>query len=123
MHSTKKVARLPIKDQTTVMQILKKSVCKYQGSSKLKKVVTMISNEVSDDTASSNSVTNDWKIWVVMHGSEKVMREDVRNIGETIGVKLNGSHNMFSVLVKRGKGKKRDVVEGEGGSRGSGKDA
>jgi len=61
VHSLKKVARLPTKDRTTVMHILKKSGSKYQGSSKLKKAVTMISKEVSDDTASSNSMTNDWK--------------------------------------------------------------
>jgi len=58
---------------------------------------------------------------VVLHGSEKVVREDVRNIGETIGVQFNGCHNMFSVLAKRGKEKKKDAVEGEGGSKGSGK--
>ena len=61
------------------------------------------------------------KNWVVMHGSEKVVREDVRNIGETIGVQFNGSNNMFGVLAKRGRGKKKDVVEREGGSKRSGK--
>jgi len=123
MHSLKKVARLPSKDRKAVMHILKKGGRKYQGSSKLKNAVTMLSREVSEDSVSSNSVTNDWENWVVLHGSEKLVREDVRNIGESIGVQFNGSHNMFGVLAKRGQEKKRVVVKVEGGSRGSGTNA
>ena len=110
--SLKKVARLPIKDRQTVMHILKKYRRKFQGSPKLKKAVTMTSKEVFVDTSSSNSGTNDWKHWMVMHGSEKVVREDVRSIGETIGVHLSDSHNRFVVLARMENGKKKGLVEG-----------
>jgi len=83
----------------------------------------MISKEVSDDTVSSNSVNNDWKNWVVMHGSEKVAKEDVRSLGASIVVQFIGSHNVFGVLARRGKSKKIDVFEGEEGLGGSCKDA
>jgi len=80
------MARLPNKDRKAVMQILKKKGHKYQGSTQLKKAVRIISKVLSEETSSSSSVNNDWKHWVVMHGIEKVVREDVRSIGESIGV-------------------------------------
>ena len=43
----------------------------------------------------------------------------MRSIGETIGVQLIGSHNMFGVLARKGKGKKTGVVEGDGNSLGA----
>jgi hypothetical protein len=99
--------------------ILKKNDRKFQGSTKLKKAVRMISTETSDNSLSFNSVTTDWKHWVVLHGSEKVVREDVRNIGDIIGVPLSETQNMFGVLARKEKGKKKSVVEGIGGSVGS----
>ena len=78
---------------------------------------------MSDDTVSANSINNDWKNWVVLHGSEKVAMDDVRSLGESIGAQFNGSHIMFGVLARRGKGKKLDVLEGEGRRGGSCKDA
>ena len=122
VHSLKKVARLPIKDRKSVMQILKKNGRKFQGSSKLKKAVRLLS-KMSEDSSSSNSITNDWKHWVVMHGSEKVVREDVRSIGEAIGVLQSGSHNRFAVLARKGNVNNKGMVEGEGGSMGSGEGA
>jgi len=118
VHSLKKVAGLPNKDRKTVMQILKKNVCKFQGSTNLKKAVRMISKDLTEETSSSSSNNTDWKHWVVMHGSEKVVQEDVRSIRETIGVQFNGSHNMFGVLVRKGKGKKKGTVVDEGGAGG-----
>ncbi|MCI63441.1 endonuclease/exonuclease/phosphatase family protein, partial [Trifolium medium] len=59
----------------------------------------------------------DWEHWVVLHGNEQVVREDVRELGQTIGVNFNGaSVNMFDVLSRGGRGsKKLNVpVEGEG---------
>ena len=115
------MARLPTKDRTTVVHILKKRAHKFQGSQKMKKAVTMASKEASDDTTSSTSMYTDWKIWVLLHGSEKVVSEDIRNIRESIGMQFNGSHNSFGILAKKGRGNKKELVEGEGGSRGSGK--
>ena len=113
MHSLKKVARLPNQDRVAVMKFLKKNERKFQGSSKLKKAVTMISKDLSEETSSSSSVNNDLKHWMVLHGSEKVVREDVRLVGDTIGVQLGGCKNMFGVLAKKGKGKKKGSADGE----------
>jgi len=113
-------ADVSIQKRKEVDGILRHSVLSLKKVARLPiKAVRMISKEVYVDTSSSNSGTNDWKHWVVMHGSEKVVREDVRSIGETIAVQLSGSHNIFGVLARKGKGKKKGFVEGEGGSVGS----
>ena len=56
---------------------------------------------------------------MIVHGSEKVVMQDVRNIGDTIGVKFGECNNMFEVLARKGKGKKKGTIDGEGGSGGS----
>jgi len=123
VHNLKRVARLPHKDRAAVMKILNKNKCKYKGSSSLKKAVRMLSKDLSEASSSSSSANNnDWKHWVVMHGSETVVREDLRSLGETIGVRLNGSNNMFGVLARKGKGKKKESagVDGDGGGEDGG---
>ena len=54
---------------------------------------------------------------MVLHGSEKVVVEDVWGIGKAIDVNFKGdNHNMFSVLSRVGKEKrelKNNEVEGE----------
>jgi len=76
----------------------------------------------SDGNSSSAFVNNDWKHWVVLHGSEKVAVEDVWGVGRAIGVKFNGdTHNIFSVLSKAGKGVRASesvVMGGRGSSAG-----
>jgi hypothetical protein len=119
VHCLKKVARLPKNDRAAVMKFLKKNGRKHQGSSNLRKEVRMISKDLSDINYSSCYVNNDLKHWVVLHGSEKVVREDVINIRDTIGVQLSGCSNMFGVLAKKGKGKKQGTGDGEGVVRGS----
>ncbi|MCI80589.1 hypothetical protein A2U01_0101860, partial [Trifolium medium] len=60
----------------------------------------------------------DWKHWVVMQGSEQVVMEDVRDVGQAIGVKLQGNNeNMFSVLARPGKEKKTASGKAQGGGR------
>jgi hypothetical protein len=46
-----------------------------------------------------------------------VVREDVRTLGETIGVTLGGCNNRFGVLAGKEKGKKKVsvVVDGDVG--------
>lgn len=62
----------------------------------------------SDKSSSSGSVNNDWVNFVVVHGNEKVVVDDVKGIGEAIGVQFNGSNNnMFGVLSRRGRGRGR----------------
>lgn len=47
-----------------------------------------------------------------------MVREDVRSIGEAIGVQFSGNNNIFRVLARMGKGMRKVSVEGEGGSGG-----
>ncbi|PNX67736.1 hypothetical protein L195_g063659, partial [Trifolium pratense] len=52
------------------------------------------------------TTSNDWKHWVVMQGNDKVAADDVRTVGEALGVQIKGdSKNMFSVLARKGKPK------------------
>jgi len=73
----------------------------------------MISKDLSEEASSSGSVNKDWNHWVVLHGNEKVVEDDVRGIWETIGVQLT-DNNMFGVLARKGRGKKRGPAGGEG---------
>ncbi|GAU43560.1 hypothetical protein TSUD_245250 [Trifolium subterraneum] len=83
---------------------------KWQETERRSKVspVTNQSKEVSrqvssDEAASSASVNNDLKHWVVMQGNAKVAEDDVREVGKVIGVTFNGDNeNMFSVLARAG---------------------
>lgn len=124
VHSLKKVARMPSKDRAAVMKALKKRPCKFKGSNSLKKAVRMMSNAKCDSSSSSSSAVNsdDWRHWVVLHGSEKVVRDDLRSLGETIGVSITGGNNTFGVLAGKGKGKLKEVelVVGKGGEEVSG---
>jgi hypothetical protein len=107
VNSLKKVARLPSKDRSTVFHILKSKARKLHGSDRLKKAVKVVSSGASDKSSSSRSVSNDWVNWVVVHGNEKVVVDDVKGIGEAIGVQFNGNnHNMFGVLSRKGRGRK-----------------
>jgi len=60
-----------------------------------------------DKAASSASVNKEWNHWVVLHGKEKEVAEDVWGIGKAIGLHFEGdNHNMFSVLSRSGNGKR-----------------
>jgi len=53
--------------------------------------------------------------WLVMHGNEYVVVEDMWGVGKAIGVKFNGDPaNMFNVLSRAGRGKK-GIGQGAGG--------
>lgn len=106
VHSLKKVARLPLGDRAAVLQILKKNSRRARGVDRLKKAVNLISKDLSEKEASSGSVDKECNHWVVLHGNEKVMEDDVKNIGAAIGVQLN-DRNMFGVLARKGKAKKK----------------
>lgn len=71
------MARLSHNDRATVLQILKKNNRKFKGSVRLRKAVHMISKDFSEDASSSGSMNKDWNHWVVLHGNEKVVEEDV----------------------------------------------
>jgi len=118
VHGLKKVARLPNSDRAAVLQILKKKTRRLQGSERLRKAVRMISKDLSDKVASSDLVNKEWNHWVVLHGNDKVVEDDVKGIWAAIGVQLTDS-NMFGVLSRKGKGKKKRDVEGDIGGGGS----
>lgn len=90
-----------------------KKVDKRKKSNHAHSFTKVISKEtVGSDTSSSASVTNDWRNWVVLHGKDEVVKEDVMNFGKSIGVKFfNDKANQFSSLVR--KKDKRKVTEGE----------
>lgn len=79
----------------------------------------MGSSGASDKSSSSCSVNNDWVNFVVVHGNEKVVVDDVKGIGEAISVQFNGSNNnMFGVLSRRGgERERRGGVKGDMGER------
>jgi len=68
----------------------------------------MISQDLSEKEASSGSVNKEWNHWVVLHGNDEVMVDDVKNIGAAIGVHLN-ERNMFGCLQERGKGRSQEM--------------
>ncbi|GAU28941.1 hypothetical protein TSUD_59520 [Trifolium subterraneum] len=71
LSSLKKVARLPSKDRGEVLKILKKSERRRKDGSGFIQSRVVSSQVSSDVAASSASVTNDWKHWVVMHGGRE----------------------------------------------------
>ncbi|MCH85382.1 DUF4283 domain protein, partial [Trifolium medium] len=65
-----------------------------------------VSHQVSSDESSSSG-NNDWKNWVAIQGNDQMAVDDVRGIGNAIGVKIKGDNvNMFNVLSRAGKSKK-----------------
>lgn len=78
VHNLKKVARMPGNNHSKVLKILRKKVCQQQPQLSLKRSVEVVSQDPYDgSSSSSSSVNNDWKHWVVLRGSEKVVVEDV----------------------------------------------
>lgn len=102
-QSLKRIARLPDKDKKEVLRSLQRAVKKRRSVSDIPNV-KVISNEVSAQCNSQTSVNNDWSNWLVLHGIEKVVDEDVREIGKVVGLKFNGEKNyMFNVLYRVGR--------------------
>jgi len=120
VNSLKKVAQFPRKDHSSVLHILKSKASKLHGSDRLKKAVKVVSSGTFDKSSSSGSVNNDWVNWVAVHGNEKVVMEDVKGIGEAIGVQFYGNNNnMFGVLSRKGRGRKEGRCEGKDGGEGA----
>ncbi|PNX69920.1 hypothetical protein L195_g064650, partial [Trifolium pratense] len=56
--------------------------------------------------------------WVVMQGNDKVAADDVRTVGEAIGVQIKGeTTNMFSVLARKGKPRQSSSGQTQGVGR------
>jgi hypothetical protein len=59
----------------------------------------------------SRTVNNDWRNWVAVDDNDQMVADDVRGIGQTIGVTFRGDkENMFNVLSRAGKGIKNFYV-------------
>jgi predicted RNase H-like nuclease (RuvC/YqgF family) len=59
-------------------------------------------NGESLSARSENSVSNgDWKNWVILHGNQKVVAEDVGEVSEAIKMHYKGDKaNMFNALSR-----------------------
>jgi hypothetical protein len=57
----------------------------------------------SDASSTSGANDDDWRNWVAVHGNDELAVEDVRDVGQSIGVKFRGGQeNMFRVLSRKG---------------------
>ena len=64
----------------------------------------VISDEGSSRGDYTPSVNNEWYNWLVLHGNNKVVNEDICDIGKTVGLKFKGDkNNMFGVLSGAGR--------------------
>jgi len=129
-RNLKRVAQMPAKDRKEIMKILNKQArerrarwlsysIKSKGDARSKG-----SNTLSD--TSTSSVNKEWENWMCLQGNDKATFEDVRGIGDLIGVKYKGnSSNNFNVLTKEGRRTLRAEVgrilsKGESGGSGGG---
>ncbi|PNX71795.1 cysteine-rich receptor-like protein kinase, partial [Trifolium pratense] len=86
ISSVKKIARMPSEDRAKVLKVLKKNERSCRTGVVAPRV-SGVSRQVSSTVSSSTtSGTNDWQHWVVMRGSEQVAADDVRVVGEAIGL-------------------------------------
>jgi hypothetical protein len=96
VHSLKKIARLPTKDRGEALKALGRCVRRRRAGPQAN----------NSDSASSETSDNDWRNWVAVHGNDQVAMEDIRGIGQTIGVTFRGDkENMFNVLSRPGNSK------------------
>jgi hypothetical protein len=102
---------------------LRKEVKRCSGRCQSKKSVEVAHQGKSISDSSLASVNKDWEHWVVMHGDEEAVREDVRGLGEAIGIHISGDGgNMLAVAVggaASGEGLRvaDGVVRGDEGAR------
>ncbi|MCI60099.1 endonuclease/exonuclease/phosphatase family protein, partial [Trifolium medium] len=71
-----------------VLKVLKKNARRRRGrnsGSRSSETAPQVSTGVSSLSA---SVNNDWKNWVAMQGNAQLAEDDVRDIGDVIGVKF-----------------------------------
>jgi hypothetical protein len=125
----KKIARLPAADRKQILRLLKKQRRKnIKGSahniSKPSEVSTSNSSK-SSNTVGSGTANNDWVNWMHLQGKEDKVKEDVRELGKVVGVKVNCDvSNSFNLLSRDGRREWRaaggfeKLTETEGGVEG-----
>lgn len=95
----KRIARLPLKDRKEILKVLKKQERKRRRQSKGSKALV---HSLSNSSHTSNSSVNkDWENSVVLHGNKNLAREDVREVGVSLGVTFKGSKNESCNLLTR----------------------
>jgi hypothetical protein len=98
-HTLKRVACLSSKDRKEALQIWKRQSMKRKGRN-----YSQSSKVEGNVLAATSSINKDWKNWVILHGNSEVAVEDVRGIGNVIGVKFYGDKaNRFNVLSMVGR--------------------
>ena len=111
LHSVgfmKKIARLQASDRKQIMRLLKKQKCKTRmrathNNSRPSEALTSNSSKKSNTTGFISG-TNDWENWLHLHGKADKVKEDVRELGKVVGVKVNcDTSNSFNMLVRGGR--------------------
>jgi len=70
--------------------------------------------KVAQQSDSQSSVNNDWKNWLLLHGSDRVAHEDFMGIGKEIGLNFDGdNNNRFDVLSGVSRKNKEGVRKGK----------
>lgn len=97
-RNLKRIARLSKKDQKDVLCALQKTHRRRRPDPEVSKdKVNGVEN--SSQSGSQASINNDWKNWLVLHGSDQAKSDDVRGFGKIVGLKFKGDkNNMFDVL-------------------------
>ena len=116
------MAHLSSKDRCVVLTTLKKRARERKSSTRSQPVCEETSQGNSDEASSSASTNKEWNHWVVLHGKEKEVAEDVWGIRKAIRLQFEwDNHNMFNVLSRAGNGKResKKCVVGERGSSAS----
>ena len=109
----KRIARLSDSDRREVLRALRRNSRKRKAVSGTSKAKVSSKSGSPNCTSQTSSVNKDWNNWLVLHGNDKVMSDDVCEIGRTIGLNFNGDkNNMFDVLS--GVGRKTRVGGGDG---------
>jgi len=99
----KRIARLSDSDRREVLRALRRTEKKRKERSGDSKA-TVPAKVASSKGTSQTSVNNDWTNWLVLHGNDKVVTEDVCSIGRTIGLNFSGdNNNMFDILSGGGR--------------------
>jgi hypothetical protein len=105
----KKIARLPARDRKQILHLLDK-----QKRNKKKKRAAPTTSKPSEGSTSnvptnSNSTgsvqgATDWVNWLHLNGKADKVKDDVRELGKVVGVKVNcATSNSFNLLTRDGR--------------------
>jgi hypothetical protein len=117
-HSNlKRIARLPNQDCREVMRILEKNNRRHRTKGGNKRTSGVVSQASSEGVNMSSFVNNDWKNWVALQGNDRMVKDDVMDVGNFIEATFRGdTGNMFRVFSKTVLGKPSSSSQGGGGS-------